>query len=914
MKIKDTLNMPNTEFNMKANLGVNEPIWQKEWYEEKIYNKVLEKNKNKKEFYLHDGPPYANGNLHPGHILNKVLKDIIIRSKNMNGYYAPIIFGWDTHGLPIENAMLKQLKKNFDDFDDVILRKNCQKYALEQVAIQKEQFFNIGLLSDQNKDYLTLYKDYEKGQINIFKSMVEKNLIYKGLKPVYWSWSSQSALAEAEVEYIDKRSPAIYVPFSIDDAKYNNVEIVIWTTTPWTLPANMGVAVGKDFVYQIINVDGRKFLIAKDLIENFVKELEITEYNLESEVLGKDLENIKVINPINNQQFLIMLGDHVTTDSGTGCVHTAPGHGEDDFIVGKNYGLEIFSIVDEKGILNEKAGNYQGIFYEDANKEITKFLEENNKLLKLSFIKHSYPHDWRTKKPIIFRTTPQWFANLEPIKKELLEEIDNVKFINEWGKIRLRNMIEKRNEWCISRQRKWGVPIPIFYTENKEPIIDLELIDHVANLFSQHGSDIWFEKEAKDLLPENYKHQDSPNNIFYKETDIMDVWFDSGSSHLSVLEHEYGIKQADLYLEGSDQYRGWFNSSLITSVASKGVAPYKSLLSHGFVVDGKGNKMSKSLGNTIDPQKIIKKRGADIVRLWVANTDYQSDISLSEEILDQISEMYRKFRNTLRFMLGIVSDFNQEELVPFEQLEEVDKFMLMKLEKINNNVKNNYEKYEFKKILDEINNYIINEMSSFYLDFIKDIVYINRKDDLRRKQIQTVLYFHLDYLLKLMAPILPHTTYEAYRIFKDENIILTDFNESFIKFNQELYDKFETFLKIRDAINKEIENKRAEKIIGKSFNAKIIFNPKEEYQNLINSINELDVLCIVSKFEIDTNSSSGVDTIFGNIKVEKYDEIECQRCRKFFENSEIVKYELVEEIVDCCQKCYEIIKEFNENN
>lgn len=913
MKIKDTLNMPNTDFNMKANLGVNEPIWQQEWYEQDIYKKVLEKNKNKKEFYLHDGPPYANGNLHPGHMLNKVLKDIIIRSKNMNGYYAPIIFGWDTHGLPIENAMLKQLKKNFDEFDDVILRKNCEKYALEQVNIQKEQFFNIGLLSNKNKDYLTLYKDYEKGQINIFKSMVEKNIIYKGLKPVYWSWSSQSALAEAEVEYIEKKSPAIYVPFLINHPDFQNVEIVIWTTTPWTLPANMGVSVGSDFIYQIINVNNRKLLIAKDLVETFLNDIEVTEYSVEKEIKGSELENISVINPINEKEFIIMLGDHVTIDSGTGCVHTAPGHGEDDFIVGKKYNLDIFSIVDEKGYLNENAGNYQGIFYEDANKEITQFLEKNNKLLKLSFIKHSYPHDWRTKKPIIFRATPQWFANLEPIKSDLLSAIDNVHFVNEWGKVRLKNMIEKRNEWCISRQRKWGVPIPIFYTEKKEPIMDLELINHVANLFEQFGSDVWFEKEVKDLLPKDYKHPDSPNNIFYKETDIMDVWFDSGSSHLSVLEKEYGIKQADLYLEGSDQYRGWFNSSLITSVASKGMAPYKALLSHGFVVDGKGNKMSKSLGNTIDPQKIIKKRGADILRLWVANTDYQSDISLSEDILDQISEMYRKFRNTLRFMLGNVSDFSKEEIVEFEKLEDVDKFMLMKLEKINQNVKEYYEKYEFKKIVDEINNYIINELSSFYLDFIKDIVYINKKYDFRRKQIQTVLYIHLDYILKLMAPILPHTTYEAYNVFKNENIMLTDFNQEMIEIDENLCKKFEEFLKIRDVINKEIENKRAEKIIGKSFNAKISFNPKNEYKDLIESINDLDVLCIVSKFEI-SEQNDGEDTIYGNIKVEKYDEIECQRCRKFFKEEEILNYQIEDEKVSCCHKCYEIIKEFDENN
>ena len=906
MTIKDTLHMPKTEFNMKASLPNREPIWQKEWEENNIYQNVMKKNEGRELFILHDGPPYANGNIHMGHSLNKVLKDIIIRSKNMNGYKAPIIFGWDTHGLPIENAMLKKMKKKANDLNDLELRKECATYALGQVNNQKEQFFTLGLMADRDENYITLDKEFESEQILVFNSMVEKGLIYKGQRPVFWSWSSKTALAEAEIEYEDKKSPAIYVAMELNSEEFIGCEIVIWTTTPWTIPANKGVAVGSDFDYSIVNINDRKLIVATDLVESFVEEIGVEEYDIKKNIKGKDLNGVTVLHPITNQKNKIMIGHHVTVENGTGCVHIAPAHGEDDFLIGKQYGLDINSIVDEGGVLNDYAGEFSGLFYETANKEIGMKLEEKGKLLKLKFITHSFPHDWRTKKPVFFRTTKQWFANIEPIKKELLEAINTTNYITDWGRVRLYNMIEGRTEWCISRQRKWGVPIPIFYTEDKEPIIDKDLILHVGKLFKEHGSNIWYEKSAEDLLPKGYTNPASPNGIFTKETDIMDVWFDSGSSHSAVITKKYGVKQADLYLEGSDQYRGWFNSSLITSIAQKEVAPYKTLISHGFVLDGKGNKMSKSIGNTMAPDQITKQKGADILRLWVSSVDYQSDVRISDEIVGQVSELYRKYRNTLRFMLGNISDFDHTMMINFDDLIEVDKYILIKLDIINKEVKDAYENYDFKKITDIINNFITKELSSFYLDFIKDIVYITEKSDVRRRQVQTVLYTCLEYLIKLMTPIIPHTTYEAYKLLTGKDVFLTDFNDSEIYVNDQIESKFDMFLEVRDDINKVLEEKRQEKMIGKSLNAKVVINPTIEVNELLKTINDLDILLIVSKFEIDETLKVGQKLNSGLIEVSLYDETECQRCRKFFIKENTKKIQLEEELT-VCKSCFEII-------
>lgn len=914
MKLKDTLLMPKTKFDMRAKLSTREPMFQKEWEEQNVYENLLKKNEGKEQFILHDGPPYANGDLHTGHALNKILKDFIIRQKNMSGYYAPMVQGWDTHGLPIESALLKKGKVKRHKLTVNEFRDACRDYALKQVANQKEQFFSLGLMASKEKNYVTLDKTYESDQIRTFGAMVEAGLIFKGLKPVYWSPTSQSALAEAEIEYHDKVSPAIYVGMDlIDDERFVDTQIVIWTTTPWTIPANLGVSVHKDFEYSQITDGNKKYIVATDLVASFTEALELSNVQTIATFKGSELEYVKVQHPLfNERQTIVMLAEHVTADSGTGCVHTAPGHGEDDFIVGKNYGLEVISVVDAYGKMNEFAQKYEGMFYEDANKAIGEDLEASGHLLKLSFIKHSYPHDWRTKKPVMFRATAQWFAHIDPVKAEMLEEINNVNWINEWGRVRLYNMIEGRNEWCISRQRKWGVPIPIFYTENEEPILDRELIDHVAQLFEEHGSNIWFEKEAKELLPEGYTHPKSPNGIFTKEEDIMDVWFDSGSSHTAVTERNFGNFQADLYLEGSDQYRGWFNSSLITGFIAKGSAPYKSVLSHGFVLDGKGNKMSKSLGNTILPKEITSTKGADILRLWVACSDYQNDIRISEEILTQVSEIYRRFRNTTRFLIGNLNDFTfEQDKVAYEQLAEVDKYMMIRLDEVIAEVNEAFTNYEFKRVVDVINNYITIELSSFYMDFIKDVVYIETANNQRRRQIQTVMYHHLDTLQRLMAPILPHTTYEAYSYISDEVVFYQDYPQAKGYSDVDVKDKFNKFMFIRQEVNKALEEKRNEKMIGKSLEAKLIIAANTEYHAILESIEDLDLLFIASKVELVDELTDGYESEIGLIKVEKYDGIECQRCRKYYEENEIMTTQVEEnEEISVCKRCNEVINTY----
>ncbi len=907
MKLKDTLLMPKTSFNMKASLAHNEPKFQKNWEETKVYQQVMEKNEGKPLFILHDGPPYANGDLHAGHAFNKTLKDFIIRSKNMAGFKAPMIMGWDTHGLPIENALLKKGKVKMNKLTTLEFRNECSKYAMDQVAKQKDQFFELGLMADRDLFYVTLDKEYEAEQIRVFSKLVKNHIIYKGLKPVYWSPTSQSALAEAEIEYQEKTSPAIYVAMDlIDDARFEAVEIVIWTTTPWTIPANRGVAVNEEFKYAVIEVDGRKLLIATDLIESVIADIGATKFTLIKEYFGSELEGVSVRHPFLDMTNSIMIGHHVTVDSGTGCVHIAPGHGEDDFIIAKKNDIEVVSVVDAFGKMNENAGEFMGEFYENANKLIGGKLESKGKLLNLKFLKHSYPHDWRTKKPVIFRATDQWFASITSVKELLLREIESIDFQHDWGRVRLYNMIKGRDEWCISRQRKWGVPIPIFYTEKGEPIMDHYLINHIANLFEFNGSNIWFEKTAKQLLPVGFTHPDSPNGIFTKEEDIMDVWFDSGSSHSAVNKRLLGQYQSDLYFEGSDQYRGWFNSSIITGFITDGKSPFKKLISHGFVLDGKGIKMSKSIGNVVTPKQITTTKGADILRLWVASVDYQSDVRISDEIINQVSEIYRRFRNTTKFILGNLNNFKKTDVLDYQELTDVDKYMILKLDVVITECIQAYENYEFKKIVDVINNYITIELSSFYLDFSKDIIYIKAEKDLRRRQVQSVLYLHLDALLKLMAPILPHTTYEAYNLFHDESIFLTDFPNVSGKEDDSLVKLFNEFLLIRTDINKAIEEKRNLKTIGKSLECQIDIFPTEKTKAVLSKIDNIDLLCIVSKINIVDIENGGMQLPSGTILVTKFDHTECQRCRKYFIVDETTTITLEEDHV-VCLSCHDII-------
>ncbi|MCA1059240.1 isoleucine--tRNA ligase [Rossellomorea aquimaris] len=891
MEYKDTLLMPKTEFPMRGNLPKREPDTQKKWEEMNIYQKVQERTSDRPLFILHDGPPYANGNIHMGHALNKVLKDFIVRYKSMSGFHAPYVPGWDTHGLPIEQALTNKGVKR-KEMTIAEFRKLCEEYAYEQVDNQRKQFKQLGVRGDWDNPYITLKPEYEAQQIKVFGDMAKKGYIYKGKKPVYWSPSSESALAEAEIEYQDKRSPSIYVGFAVTDGKgvlQEGTQLVIWTTTPWTIPANLGIAVHADLSYVVVTVKENSYLVAEDLLEEVAKNLEWEDYSVSNKVKGADLEHVVAKHPLYDRESLVVLGEHVTTDSGTGCVHTAPGHGEDDFLVGKKYGLDVLCPVDDKGVMTSEAPGFEGLFYDKANKPITDKLQEVGALLKLNFITHSYPHDWRTKKPVIFRATAQWFASIDKFRKELLEAVNDTKWVPAWGETRLFNMVRDRGDWCISRQRAWGVPIPVFYAENGQEIITDETIDHVSNLFREHGSNIWFEKEAKDLLPEGFTHEGSPNGTFTKEQDIMDVWFDSGSSHQAVLEERDDLQRpADLYLEGSDQYRGWFNSSLTTSVAVTGKAPYKGVLSHGFALDGDGRKMSKSLGNVMVPEKVMKQLGADILRLWVASVDYQADVRVSDPILKQVAEVYRKIRNTFRFLLGNLSDFDPKtNAVSFDQLREVDQFMLVKLNDLVKNVKNSYDKYEFASIYHAVNNFCTLDLSSFYLDFAKDVLYIESEDHDDRRAIQTVLYECLMALTKLMSPILSHTADEVWAYIpgaEGESVQLTDMPEvqSFDNADQ-LKKKWNAFLELRDDVLKALEEARNQKIIGKSLTAKVTLFVNDETKDLLHSIKEdVKQLFIVSAFEIGgaVNEAPGHALSLGenNIVVEKADGETCDRC------------------------------------
>ncbi|MGG0283639.1 isoleucine--tRNA ligase [Peribacillus butanolivorans] len=917
MEYKDTLLMPKTEFPMRGNLPKREPEIQEKWKEMDIYKKVQEQTEGRPLFILHDGPPYANGDIHMGHAMNKVLKDFIVRFKSMSGFQAPYVPGWDTHGLPIETALTKKGVKR-KEMSVAEFRKLCEEYAYVQINNQREQFKRIGVRGDWENPYITLKPEYEAQQIKVFGEMAKKGYIYKGKKPVYWSPSSESALAEAEIEYQDKRSASIYVAFEVTDGKgviEEGVKIIIWTTTPWTIPANLGISLHPQLNYVVVSVENEKYLVAEALLESVTESLGWDNPTILKSVKGSELDRAVAKHPLYDRESLVMLGEHVTTEAGTGCVHTAPGHGEDDFIVGQKYGLDVLCPVDEKGVMTEEAGEFAGLFYDQANKPITEKLTEVGALLNLTFITHSYPHDWRTKKPTIFRATAQWFASIKDFRGELLKAIEETKWVPAWGETRLFNMVRDRGDWCISRQRAWGVPIPVFYAENGEPIITDETINHISELFREQGSNIWFEQEAKDLLPEGYTHEGSPNGIFTKETDIMDVWFDSGSSHQAVLEERDDLQRpADLYLEGSDQYRGWFNSSLSTSVAVTGKAPYKGVLSHGFALDGEGRKMSKSIGNVVLPSKVMNQLGADILRLWVASVDYQSDVRVSDPILKQVSEVYRKIRNTFRFLLGNLDGFNPDtDKVAFQELREVDQYMLVKLNKLITQSKQGYENYEFATIYNMVNNFCTQDLSSFYLDYAKDILYCEAPNGKDRMAIQTVLYESLVSLTKLVSPILSHTADEVWAFIPgvtEESVQLTLMPEAISIDNAEaIEEKWTSFMDVRDNVLKALEEARNQKVIGKSLNAKVMVYVNEETKNLLDSIEEsFEQLFIVSEFVIagDVASAPAEAVKLEDIAilVTKAEGETCERCWNV--SKEVGQ---VEEHSTLCPRCATVVKE-----
>ncbi len=917
MDYKDTLLMPKTEFPMRGNLPKREPEMQEKWGQMDIYRQVQARTKDLPMFVLHDGPPYANGDIHIGHALNKILKDFIVRYKSMSGFNAPYVPGWDTHGLPIEHALTNKGVKR-KEMTVAEFRKRCEKYAYEQVDNQRSQFKRLGVRADWDNPYITLKPEYEAQQIKVFGEMAKKGYIYKGLKPVYWSPSSESALAEAEIEYQDKRSASIYVGFNVKDGKGvldTDIQIIIWTTTPWTIPANLGISVHPDLTYVVVEENSKKYLVAEALLESVTTEIGWENPTVVKKVKGSELEYITALHPIYGRDSLVMLGEHVTTDAGTGCVHTAPGHGEDDFYIGQKYDLGVLNPVDDKGVMTDEAPGFAGVFYENANKLVTEKLDEAGALLKLSFITHSYPHDWRTKKPVIFRATAQWFASIKDFRSELLEAVKETKWVPEWGETRLFNMVRDRGDWCISRQRAWGVPIPVFYAENGEPIITDETINHISALFREHGSNIWFEREVKELLPEGFTHPGSPNGEFTKENDIMDVWFDSGSSHQAVLEEREDLQRpADLYLEGSDQYRGWFNSSLSTAVAVTGKAPYKGVLSHGFALDGEGRKMSKSIGNVVVPAKVMQQLGADILRLWVASVDYQADVRVSDAILKQVAEVYRKIRNTFRFLLGNLADFNPaQDAIAYDQLREVDQFMLVKLNQVIKTVDHAYENYEFAAIYHAVNNFCTLDLSSFYLDFAKDVLYIEAVDNLERRSIQTVLHESLITLVKLVAPILPHTADEVWGYISsadEESVQLTDLPKyKELPNAKALEEKWSSFMNLRDDVLKALEEARNAKVIGKSLAAKITLYVNDHTRGLLDSIQEnLKQLFIVSGFEVagtyDDAPDHAIKLEHAAIVITKAEGETCERCW-------VVTPEVgsVPEAPTICPRCAAVVQE-----
>lgn len=908
-----TLNLPKTEFPMRGNLPNREPEIQKWWEEINIYQKVQDNQKGKPKYILHDGPPYANGDIHIGHALNKVLKDIIVRYKTMQGFDAPYVPGWDTHGLPIENEVVKKKKVNRRNTDPIEFRNLCKDYALTYVENQKEQFKRLGVRGDFNNSYVTLKPTYEAKQIKVFGEMAKKGLIYKGLKPVYWSPSSESALAEAEIEYMEKRSASIYVAFEVVDGNSvlpNGSNVIIWTTTPWTIPANLAICVNSKFEYVLFNTNGVEYVVAKDLLETVKEELGFETIEVINEIKGKDLEGVITKHPFYDRVSPLLLGEHVTLEAGTGCVHTAPGHGEDDFYVGQKYDLDVLCPVDSLGKLTDEAPGFEGLFYEDANKEVTKKLEEAGKLLKLSFIKHQYAHDWRTKKPVIYRATEQWFASIDKIRQTMLDEISNVNWVPNWGEQRLHNMIADRNDWCISRQRIWGVPIPIFYCEEcGETIVNDETIDHLVKLIEKEGTNVWFAKSIDELMPVGTKCPKCGGTHFRKETDIMDVWFDSGSSHVSVLENHPDLQwPADLYLEGSDQYRGWFNSSLSTSVAVKGKAPYKTVLSHGFVLDGDGRKMSKSLGNIVAPDKVMKQLGADILRLWVASVDYQSDVRVSNDIMKQISEVYRKIRNTLRFLAGNLNGFDPvTDKVALKDMSELDQYIMMKTKQMIEEVTKAYDNYEFHAVYQKVHKFCTVDMSAFYLDIVKDILYIEPTNAPIRKSVQTVLYETLIAIVKLMAPILVHTSDEIWKFIPgvDElSVQLTELPDwSNLQINEELIAKWDNFLTIRGGVLKSLEVARKDKVIGNSLEAFVEIYPTDETRTFLNQFSDLDKLFIVSKVEVregvvpeEATELEGLSVVVTEAPGEK-----CERCWT-------VDVEVGNKIEKLCPRCAGIVE------
>ena len=905
MDYNQTLNLPKTEFPMRAGLPKREPEFLARWEANDQYKKLMEHNEGKPLFVLHDGPPYANGDIHIGHALNKTLKDFIVRYKNMTGFKSPYVPGWDTHGLPTELAARKKAGISAEtNISDLELRKICRDTALGFVDIQRESFKRLGVIGEWDNPYITLKKEFEEEQIKVFATMANKGYIYKGLKPVYWCPDCNTALAEAEIEYAEDPCHSIYVKFNVTDdlgkltamgADLSKTYFVIWTTTTWTLPANVAICVGPDFEYSLIKSGDEYYVMATDLAATAMEAKGVSDYETLGVIRGSELEYMKTQHPFIDRTSLVIVGDHVTLESGTGCVHTAPGHGIEDFIVCKNYPeIPIIVPVDAKGRLTEEAGMFAGLTTEEANKPIALHLEKIGALFALKKIEHQYPHCWRCHKPVIFRATSQWFCSVDDFKDEAVKAAEDVKWFPEWGKDRLQSMVKERADWCISRQRKWGVPIPVVYCQDcGKEIIDNDVMMKVSKIFGEEGSDAWFAHDTDYFLPDGFKcpHCGSDKG-FDKEKDIMDVWFDSGSSHAAVCRKRGYLKvPADVYLEGADQYRGWFQSSLLTSVAGGNGAPYKQIITHGWTVDGEGKKMSKSLGNGIAPQEIIEKYGADILRLWVASADYHADIRISPEILKQISDNYRKFRNTARYCLSNLYDFDPDnDMVENDKLEELDKYALMKLDEVLKVSRDAFEVYDYHTAAHSLHTFCVVEMSNFYFDVLKDRLYTSAPESQTRRAAQTVLYKVLDALTLMLTPILAFTADEIWQSMphdKSRNAQSPLFNEipqpDFIEADADFIAKWERIHSVRYDVQKALELARNEKIIGKPLEAKVELFAQGELYDFLKSVEaDLPEIFITSSVTVSNGEGEVKGDVEGlSVTVSKADGEKCERCWKF---------------------------------
>ena len=915
MEYKNTLNLPQTTLEMRANAAVKEVETQKFWEENNIYEKTLAQRDKANKFVLHDGPPYLSSDkIHIGHALNKILKDILIKYKAQSGFYAPYVPGYDAHGLPIENAVVKNIKGGRAALTPLELRQKCREFAAVNLKGQEANFKRLGVLGNWEEPYLTIKPDFEAEQVRVFGEMYEKGYIEKGLKPVYWCASCETALAEAEVEYQDHTSTSIYVRFKFDEEDAikisslagieteKEIYAVIWTTTPWTIPSNMAICLNARLDYTLVKKDNTIYLIGQDLLGQFLNGVNWEESEIEvlgKTIKGQALELMKTTHPLYNRKSPIILGDHVTTEAGTGCVHTAPGHGLEDWEVGVKYGIEVFSPINEKGVWTSLVPELEGVPYYKGNKIVIEMLEKEGALLSQNDITHSYPHCWRCKNPVIYRATPQWFVKVNKFKEKALEEIKKVKWIPASGEQRISNMVDGRSDWCISRQRAWGVPIPVFYCDDcGEIIVTPQTISNVANIFEKESSDAWVKYEAKDLLPQGFICPKCGKNHFSKETDIMDVWFDSGITWRAVVENrkeELGEAPVEMYLEGSDQHRGWFQSSLLTAVATKGIAPYKSVLTHGFVMDGEGKKMSKSIGNVVAPQEIIKVYGTDVLRLWAASVDYRNDSKIGETIIKQLVEIFKKTRNTARFLLGNIYDFDPAvDTVPYEELNNLDKFALHKLNTLIKNVTEAFEAYEFYKYFQQLQNFAAVDLSSFYLDIVKDRLYTQGKKSKSRRACQTVLYTILQTLVRLLVPVMPHQAEDIWKNTPEcqrqglESILLSDWPKYDEKLNNEkLEEDFLKILKLREIVTKAIEPLRADKQVGSSLEVAVYVQSEDESNKkaLLANEDELGNIFITSQAYITEKAPENVLNTLSEegytIYVTKAEGEKCERCWKY---------------------------------